>query len=217
MKRITSSYFQSRTSTCQSRESPETCVDPLSCGGQTGRRRCGNWSFEKDRVWHTDAASSWERDWQDHIKSWRYQLELCSKNMFRHEEHRVSGTTHGVDFVVAGPRDSLAELKNKFARVCPIKTKIITYWSTESTKALNRRLVPFEEARICGAVSRLINRVPERDSLVMGVRIEVILAVVRATPMSELCLDFHDSRASKLRLSTPRSASAAMNLIFFST
>ena len=51
-------------------------------------------------------------------------MELCSKNLFRHEGHRVSGTTHGDDFVVAGPTDSLAELNNKLGRGVPNQDKI---------------------------------------------------------------------------------------------
>ena len=51
-------------------------------------------------------------------------MELCSKKLFRHEEHRVSGTTHGDDFVVAGPTDSLAELNNKLGRGVPNQDKI---------------------------------------------------------------------------------------------
>ena len=45
-----------------------------------------------------DAARNWERDWQEHIKSWVYQLGQTSKNLFRYERHRVSRMTHGDDF-----------------------------------------------------------------------------------------------------------------------
>ena len=47
--------------------------------------------------------------------------------------------THGDDFVVTGPTDRFADLKYIIA-VSPIKTKFISYGSTESIKALNRRL-----------------------------------------------------------------------------
>ena len=56
-----------------------------------------------------DAASKWERDWQEHIKSWWNQLGLSSKNLFRHEGRRVSGMTRGDDIGVTGPTDRLAE------------------------------------------------------------------------------------------------------------
>ena len=62
-----------------------------------------------------DVASNWERDWQEHIKSWGYQLGLSSNTLFRHRGHRVSGMTHGDDYVVAGPTDRLAELEIKIA------------------------------------------------------------------------------------------------------
>ena len=38
-----------------------------------------------------DAASNWERDWQEHVKKWGFQLGLSSKNLFHHKENRVSG------------------------------------------------------------------------------------------------------------------------------
>ena len=50
-----------------------------------------------------DAASNWERDWQEHVKKWGFQLGLSSKNLFHHKENRVSGLTHGGDFVLTGP------------------------------------------------------------------------------------------------------------------
>ena len=58
-----------------------------------------------------DAASKCERDWQEHIKSWGYQLGLGSKNLFRHEEHRVSGMTNGDDFMLTGQTDQLTEFR----------------------------------------------------------------------------------------------------------
>ena len=36
-----------------------------------------------------DAASNWERDWQEHVKSWSFQLGLSSKNLFHHGRNRV--------------------------------------------------------------------------------------------------------------------------------
>ena len=32
-----------------------------------------------------DAASNWERDWQEHVKKWGFQLGLSSKNLFHHK------------------------------------------------------------------------------------------------------------------------------------
>ena len=37
-----------------------------------------------------DAASNWERDWQEHVKNWLFRLGLSSKNLFHHKENRVS-------------------------------------------------------------------------------------------------------------------------------
>ena len=62
-----------------------------------------------------DAASNWERDWPKHIKSQGYQLGLSSKNLFRHEERRVSGTTHGDDLMLTGPTDQLTEFQNDWS------------------------------------------------------------------------------------------------------
>ena len=47
-----------------------------------------------------DAASNRERDWQENIKKWGFQLGLSSKNLFHHKENQVSGLTHGDDFVL---------------------------------------------------------------------------------------------------------------------
>ena len=87
-----------------------------------------------------DAASNWECDWQEHIKSWGFRLGLSSKNSFYRKVYQVSGMTHGDDFVLTGPTERLAEFKSKMKGVYPIKAKIINHGSTESIKALNRRL-----------------------------------------------------------------------------
>ena len=50
-----------------------------------------------------DAASNWERDWQEHVKSWGFQHGLNSKNLFHHGRNRVSELTHGDDFALIGP------------------------------------------------------------------------------------------------------------------
>ena len=77
-----------------------------------------------------DAASNWERDWQEHVKKWGFQLGLSSKNLFHPKENRVSRLTHGDDFVLAHWANS----------VYPIKAKIISLGSPKSIKTLNRRL-----------------------------------------------------------------------------
>ena len=87
-----------------------------------------------------DAASNWERDWQEHVKKWGFQLGLSSKNLFHHKENRVSGLTHGDDFVLTGPTKRLTEFENEMTSVYPIKAKIISLGSPKSIKTLNRRL-----------------------------------------------------------------------------
>ena len=87
-----------------------------------------------------DAASNWERDWQEHVKKWGFQLVLSSKNLFHHKENRVSGLTHGDDFVLTGPTKRLTEFENEMTSVYPIKAKIISLGSPKSIKTLNRRL-----------------------------------------------------------------------------
>ena len=47
-----------------------------------------------------DAASNWERDWQERVKSWCVQLGFSWKKLFHHGRNRVSGMTHGDDFVL---------------------------------------------------------------------------------------------------------------------
>ena len=36
-----------------------------------------------------DAASNWERDWQEHVRNWGFQLLLSSKNVTKKIEYRV--------------------------------------------------------------------------------------------------------------------------------
>ena len=84
-----------------------------------------------------DAASNWERDWQER---WSFQLRLSSKNLFHQDRSQVSGTTHGDDFVLTGPRKRLTEFENKLTGVYPIRANIISYGSLESIKTLNRKL-----------------------------------------------------------------------------
>ena len=64
-----------------------------------------------------DAASNWERDWQEHVRNWRFQPGLSSKNLFHHKEDRVSGLTHGDDFVLTGPTKKLMEFGRKMTSV----------------------------------------------------------------------------------------------------
>ena len=87
-----------------------------------------------------DAASNWERDWQEHVRILGFQLGLSSKNLFHHKENRVSGLTHGDDFVFTRPTKKLMEFERKMTSVYPIKAKIIGDGSTKSIKTLNRRL-----------------------------------------------------------------------------
>ena len=69
-----------------------------------------------------------------------FQLGLSSKNLFHHKEKRVSGLTHGDDFVLTGPTKRLTEFENEMTSVYPIKAKIISLGSPKSIKTLNRRL-----------------------------------------------------------------------------
>ena len=80
------------------------------------------------------AASNWERDWQENVKKWGFQLGLSSKNLFRHKENRVSGLTHGDDFMLTGPTKKLMEFERKMTSVYPIKAKIISYGSPRTSR-----------------------------------------------------------------------------------
>ena len=72
------------------------------------RTECWTVWIEDKRMVGTRDAANREREWREHLKSWRYQLGLGSENLFRHEEHRVSGMSHGDEFVATGPTDRLA-------------------------------------------------------------------------------------------------------------
>ena len=76
-----------------------------------------------------DAASNWERDWQEHVKDWGFRLGLSSKNLFHHrEDDRISVLTHGDDFVLAGPTERVMAFENKMTCVYSIKATIIGPW-----------------------------------------------------------------------------------------
>ena len=64
------------------------------------------------------------------------QRRQSSKNLFHHKNNKISAMTHGDDFVATEPTAK----QNKLAGVYPIETKIISQGSTESIRALNRRL-----------------------------------------------------------------------------
>ena len=66
--------------------------------------------------------------------STRTQIEV------HHEDDRISGLTHGDDFVFAGPKKRLMEFENKMTCVYSIKAKIIGHGSSKSIMTLNRRL-----------------------------------------------------------------------------
>ena len=87
-----------------------------------------------------DAASNWERDWQEDVKNCGFPHGPNSKDLFHHRESRVSGLTHVDDFVLTGPTKKLMEIERKMTSVYPIKGKIISYGSPKSIKTLNRRL-----------------------------------------------------------------------------
>ena len=72
-----------------------------------------------------DAASNWERDWPVHVRNWGFQHGLSSRNLFHHKENRVSGLTHGDDFVLTGLTKEKMELQRKMTSVYPVKAKII--------------------------------------------------------------------------------------------
>ena len=108
-----------------------------------------------------DAASNWERDWQEHVKSWGFQLGLSSKNLFHQERSQVSGMTHGDDFVLTGPTKRLTEFENKMTGVCPIKAKIISYGSSERHQSVEQKVASEKERNCLSARSQTCRRACE--------------------------------------------------------
>ena len=68
--------------------------------------------------------------------NWDSARRICCTT----KENRVSGLTHGDDFVLTGPTKKLMESERNMTSVYPIKAKIIGYGSPKSIKTLNRRL-----------------------------------------------------------------------------
>ena len=100
-----------------------------------------------------DAASIWERDWQEHVRHWGFQLGLSSKNLFHHKENRVSGLTHGDDFVLKWPTKKLMEFDRKMTSLYPIKAVIISYGSpmsiTPDTSTCSQKTLDLSTAILC--------------------------------------------------------------------
>ena len=93
--------------------------------------------MEKSMYGTRDAASNWERDWQGHVLKWGFQLGASSKNLFHHKEDRVSGLTHGDDFVLTGPTEKLMEIERKMKEAYPRVIK--EHQNVEQEVALERR------------------------------------------------------------------------------
>ena len=72
----------------------------------------GKWDWCERACTAHGTQRNWERDRQEHFKSWWYQLDLSSKNLFRHEQHRVTGMTYDDDFVL----ERLAEFEKPNCR-----------------------------------------------------------------------------------------------------
>ena len=60
--------------------------------------------------------------------------------MFHHKENRVSGLTHGDDFVLTGPTKRLTEFENEMTSVYPIKAKIISLGSPKSNQDVEQEV-----------------------------------------------------------------------------
>ena len=79
-------------------------------------------------------ASNRERDRQEHLKSWGYQLGL-----FRHAGHRVSGMTQGDDFVVTGPTDRLCRSQEHNCRGVPNQNKSQQFWVNRQHQSVEEK------------------------------------------------------------------------------
>ena len=129
---VSRAYFHAKAQT------PVLIRLPVEDRMGTGARKVG--LMKRSMYGTRDAASNSERDWQEHVRNWGFQLGLSSKNLFHHKENRVSDLTQGDDFVLTGPTKKLMEFERKMASVYPIKAKIIGCGSPKSIKTLNRRL-----------------------------------------------------------------------------
>ena len=70
-------------------EGSETSADTTPSRGPNWHRCRKGWIDEEEHVTR-DAASNWERDWQENVKKWGFQLGFSSKNLFHQNMMRVS-------------------------------------------------------------------------------------------------------------------------------
>ena len=97
----------------------------------------------------------------------KYLLGLRSQNLLRQERHQVSGMTHRENFELTGPTERVTQLEDKMTGVYPIDAKLINHGSTESIKALNRRLHWRKRGIVCQHDPR------DADVLVKDLRLSV--------------------------------------------
>ena len=118
----------------------EASADTTPSRGQNGHRCWEDWIDEEEHVRYEACSQQLGARLARACPEMGFQLGFSSKNLFHHKENRVSGLTHGDDFVLTGPTKRLTEFENEMTSVYPIKAKIISLGSPKSIKTLNRRL-----------------------------------------------------------------------------
>ena len=83
-----------------------------------------------------DAASNWERDWQEQVKNWGYQLGSVRRICFVMKNIEFQGR-HTLKISWSRGRQTGLQNSRTKLQVYPIKTQFISYGSTESIKAVN--------------------------------------------------------------------------------
>ena len=96
-----------------------------------------------------DAASNWERDWQEHVRNWGFQLGLSSKNLVHHKENRVSGLTHGDDFVLTGPTKETDGVRKEDDECVSHQSEGHRLWAAEEHQNVEQEVALGESEESC--------------------------------------------------------------------
>ena len=81
-----------------------------------------------------DAASNWERDWQEPVRNWGLQLGRSFEESVSPQGNRVSCLAHGDDSVLTGPTKKLMEFEMEMTSVCHTNAKIMSYGSASTSR-----------------------------------------------------------------------------------
>ena len=121
------------------KELPWLAVRKATSGVQSGHRRWESRTDEEEHV-RNEGRGQQLGMWQEHVRVWGFQLGLSSKNLFHHKENRVSGLTHGDDFVLTGPTKKPMEFERKMTERVSHQSEDHRLWVAEERQNVEQEV-----------------------------------------------------------------------------